>query len=77
MRPPVCAVCAARAANAADRRDSRDRDHELVQFADFEPLPKGMVGHPRGYEWFCKRHLAAAQKLKHLPFAEALRQMLA
>ena len=76
MRPPICALCNARAANGGVR-DSQERDHELVEFADFQPLPPGMVGHPRGYEWFCKRHLAAAQKWKHLPFAEALRQLLA
>lgn len=62
MRPPICEVCGARF----------DPDAALVRFADYEPLPEGQVGHPRGLGWFCGRHLAAARDLTHLAEAEAV-----
>ncbi|MDX1419975.1 MAG: hypothetical protein R3181_08415 [Rubricoccaceae bacterium] len=66
MRPPVCAVC-------------RDRfspsEGGLVRFADHEPLDH--PGHPTGLEWFCGRHLAAAEALADRPTAEALRRLRA
>ncbi|MEL6814325.1 MAG: hypothetical protein AAFP03_05865 [Cyanobacteria bacterium J06598_3] len=60
MRPPICYFCNASASEGGER----------VKFADYVPLESGMVGHPRGLEWFCAKHLAAAQQLSHLPAAE-------
>ncbi len=68
MRPPICALC---------HRDFR-REPEgggLVHFRDQESLPDGMVGHPHGVEWFCGRHLAAAQELSGSSLAEAMRKL--
>ena len=68
MRPPICALC---------RRDFR-RDANaggLVRFRDEESLPEGRVGHPRGVEWFCDRHLAAAQALAGSSSAEAMAEL--
>jgi hypothetical protein len=47
----------------------------LVEFADFRPLPNGMVGHPRGLEWFCDLHLPAARGLAHLLSGEAMQRL--
>ena len=68
MRPPICALC---------RRDFRRLEDggDLVRFRDQEPLPDGRVGHPRGVEWFCRRHLAAARELSGSSLAEALREL--
>ena len=50
MRPPICEVC-------------RRKAVETVRFANFEPLPDGMTGHPRGLGWFCRWHLWGARRL--------------
>ncbi len=55
MKPPVCALCG----RAFDPRSGGG----TVGFADYEPLPAGMTGHPRGCLWFCRRHLAPARRL--------------
>jgi hypothetical protein len=54
MKPPICHLCHRhfREANA---------QFDLVEFADYRPLPEGYIGHPHGLEWFCQEHLAAAQ----------------
>lgn len=65
MRPPICAVC----------HESHDPKSDLVKFADYRPLPDGMVGHPHGFEWFCSKHLAKARALAHLPQEEAMKKM--
>jgi hypothetical protein len=67
MKPPLCCLCG----------DDRDPDAGLVQFADFEELPEGRPGHPRGLEWFCSRHLEAARAASHLPSAVALERLRA
>ncbi len=51
MRPPICEVC-------------RRKAVATVAFADYEPLPDGMVGHPRGLGWFCRWHVAGARALR-------------
>lgn len=67
MRPPICALC---------RRDFRgESGGGLVHFCDAESLPEGRVGHPRGVEWFCDRHLPAARELSNSTLAEAMRQL--
>jgi ribosomal protein L7/L12 len=35
-----------------------------VQFADFQPLPEGVGGHPRGLEWICEEHVEEARARK-------------
>ena len=68
MQPPICEVC---------QSDGRTGDDEfgLVQFADFEPLPEDIVGHPPGLGWFCGEHTQQAESLAHLSLAEAVRQI--
>lgn len=66
MRPPICELC-------SERFDPAEGG--LVQFAGHEPLPEGMVGHPRGLGWFCPRHLAAAEALSGLTMSEALARL--
>ena len=68
MMPPICTVC-------GDRFDPFGDDAGMVSFADYEPLPRGMVGHPKGNEWFCERHYAEARALTHLTSTEAVRQI--
>jgi hypothetical protein len=69
VKPPFCWLCS---------RDFRCEwfptggGGELVHFLDYKPLPEGCVGHPRGLEWFCRDHAAAAQELAHLDAATAL-----
>ncbi len=65
MKPPICALC-----HRDFRRDAGGGG--LVRFRDEEPLPEGMTGHPRGVEWFCSRHLAAAEELSASSLKEAL-----
>ena len=59
MRPPICELCGGAA-------------EATLSFADYEPLPPRMTGHPRGVGWFCQRHLPAARGLRHLSMGEAL-----
>ena len=59
MRPPICEVC-------------RGRATETVRFADHEPLPDGMTGHPPGLGWFCRRHLEGARALAGRSLGEAV-----
>ena len=70
MRPPICAACDR---DFCENAKDSGEEFDLVKFADYEALPPGMTGHPRGYEWFCQKHLDAARKLSHLPLAEAVR----
>ncbi|RBP46508.1 hypothetical protein DES53_102899 [Roseimicrobium gellanilyticum] len=44
----------------------------MVRFRDYEKLPHDIVGHPPGFEWFCREHAAAARVLSHLDSADAL-----
>ena len=68
MKPPICTICGRRFAPPKGG---------LVTFADYEPLPQGMVGHPKGQVWFCEHHLAAAQKLTDLSTEAALQKIKA
>ena len=67
MRPPQCDVC-------GRKFDPKDGGG-LVYFADHESLPPGMTGHPKGVEWYCPRHYAAAEALKAMGYAEANRAL--
>ncbi|MBT8078058.1 MAG: hypothetical protein KJO31_05740 [Gammaproteobacteria bacterium] len=64
MRPPICDLCG---------RDAHGG--ELVSFRDYEALPDGMTGHPRGLCWFCTRHVDAANALQDLDTADAFRRL--
>lgn len=66
MRPPICDLC-------GKRFDASDGG--LVRFADYEPLPNGRVGHPKGVLWFCPRHIAAAEKRSEQPSTAAIESM--
>lgn len=72
MRPPICACCGL---------DFRDDDLQsetsggLVRFADYEPLPERMVGHPKGLAWFCSQHITAARALTDYALGTALAKM--
>ena len=69
MRPPICALC-------NDRFSPSDSEKGgMVRFADYELLPEGMVGHPKGLEWFCGRHVEDAKALTHLATKEAIAEM--
>ena len=65
MKPPICALCGKRF----------DKGAETVRFADFESLPDGMVGHPKGLVWFCGRHVGLARELSHLSSEQALSRL--
>jgi hypothetical protein len=75
MRPPICAICG---------KESMESDEVgLVSFAktksdkkwEKKSKQKGFVGHPPWREWFCEKHIEAAQKLSHLPLGEALEKL--
>jgi hypothetical protein len=65
MKKPCCWLCG---------RDCHDEQivAELVRFRDYEPLPEGFPGHPRGLEWFCPDHAPAAQELANLDSSAVL-----
>lgn len=66
MMPPHCAVC---------RKRFPAQEGGLVRFANFEPLPEGRVGHPKGLVWFCAEHIDQAKTLTALESSDAIRQM--
>ena len=72
MRPPICAVC-----DRDFRDDLEDNDlaGDVVTFIDYEDLPEGMVGHPKGVEWFCSKHIKKAKILSHLSSKVAIYQI--
>lgn len=43
-----------------------------MRFSNYRPLPDGMVGHPRGVGWFCRRHLRGARALARGPMGRAV-----
>ncbi len=72
MRPPICAIC---------RKDFRE-DPKTGGRVRFKLSPEErafndrmkanrMVGHPKGLEWFCSKHLEIAEQYKQLSWAEA------
>ena len=69
MKPPICEFC------GQDFRDASPLPGDLVRFADYEPLPDGMVGHPQGLAWFCGEHVEEARSLQERPLSEALKMM--
>ena len=64
MKPPICELCG--------RAVELGEGGGTVTFADYEPLPDGMTGHPEGCFWLCRRHLAAGRALSELPSGAAL-----
>ena len=74
MKPPICEVCGNDfRANAPAASGGAG----LVRFADYEPLPDGLVGHPKGLGWFCSQHVDAARDSAELPLSEAVVQIRA
>jgi hypothetical protein len=69
MKPPICEFC------GNDFRGDSPLRGELVRFADYAPLPEGIVGHPQGLAWFCGEHLEVARSLQERPLPEALKIM--
>jgi hypothetical protein len=72
MRPPICECC------GLDFRGDdlySETSGGLVRFADYEPLPEGMVGHPPGLAWFCSKHITAARGLTMYSLGEALKRL--
>ena len=65
MRPPICEICG---------RDFRDdpSSGRLVTFSDYEALGSGRVGHPKGREWFCSRHIRYAEMFSNLESSKAI-----
>jgi len=87
MKPPICAACGRGAGDAPPAPkgsrwlrwlqrpspvSSDSAAFDTVNFADFQPLPPGVCGHPTGMAWFCPRHHLEARRLSHLPTAEAV-----
>ena len=72
MRPPICAVCDR---DFRDDLEESDLAGDLVTFIDYEALPEGMVGHPKGVEWFCSKHIRKAKILSHLSSKVAIYQI--
>ena len=71
MKPPICEICQKRMSV-----DSTDKAKGgLVWFNDFQQLPQGMVGHPKGLGWFCGQHYEQAQLHNNHSKAEAIRQI--
>lgn len=66
MKPPVCSVC---------NQHFEANEGSLVAFADYEPLPEGATGHPRGLEWVCPEHIQAALGLRNLDSKHAIAQL--
>lgn len=66
MKPPICAVCGERFSV---------QDGGTIRFANFEPLPEGRVGHPKGLVWFCSAHIEAARAQSKLSSSEAIRAL--
>ncbi len=67
MKPPRCELC--------NRSFNPKEGGGLIQFSDYTPLPDGITGHPEGVEWFCSRHVDAANDLRHLSSADAMREL--
>ena len=70
MKPPMCNLC--------KRKFSPSKEEGgggTVRFADYKPLPRGMVGHPYGLAWFCGEHIKAAKVVKKLDYKDAMQQL--
>ncbi|NBF03434.1 hypothetical protein GV819_14160 [Pseudomonas sp. Fl5BN2] len=69
MKPPICDLCHN---DFCSEHFHTGGGGDLVQFADYRPLAQGSAGHPHGYPWFCNEHLASAQALAALSYADAM-----
>ncbi len=72
MKPPICHLC--KKPVSAVHSQALDVGN-WVQFADYQPLPDGMVGHPHGLEWFCAEHVGFAEALSAKGIDEAMLEM--
>ncbi len=74
MKPPICCICLkpldpAKPGNLVAFAKS-ESDHEYDRKAQ-----TGFTGHPPYADWFCHRHIAAAQKRTHLSLTQAIEQI--
>lgn len=69
MKPPICEIC------IKHLNEDCLGESGLVWFKDYQDLPPGMVGHPKGLGWFCGQHFKSAQSLNNLSKADAVRQL--
>lgn len=67
MKPPMCDLCSA--------KFDPSEEGGTVRFANYESLPEGMVGHPKGLLWFCGQHLEDAKSRSHLDSKEAINEL--
>ena len=72
MKPPICELCG-RA--FWEELAYRHTGGDTVEFGDYAPLPRGLVGHPEGLVWLCDRHLAAGRALAALSWPAARERM--
>jgi len=64
LKPAICPVCG---------RFAIEVQGDMVEFANYAPLPQGYLGHPQGLEWFCNDHLSAAKSASAMPSEEAIK----
>ncbi len=71
MRPPICYSCRKRFSPSKEGGKVRFKlsEEDKVYNKRFEK--EGFVGHPKGLEWFCEKHIEKAKSLKHLTIKEA------
>ncbi len=69
MKPASCAVC-----GAASESEAGGGGH-WVEFADFVTDGRDALSHPKGLEYFCARHLSAAERMKHLDAQIAIERL--
>lgn len=70
MKPAVCAVC-----GAAASADKSGGEGGWVEFADFVADERDALSHPAGLEYFCARHLPAAERKKNLNAQTAIAEL--
>ncbi len=71
MRPPICTICKKRFAPREGGKIFFKESEEDKKYNERFKKP-GFVGHKRGLEWFCPKHIDTAKKYKHLTAAEAI-----
>lgn len=67
MKPAVCLLC-----GKAAIEDIGPSRGDWVQFAECVEVSADSLDHPKGLEYFCDEHLAAAQALISMSSDEAL-----
>ena len=68
MKAPICFLCHTKP--GAGQASANPGD--WIAFANYRPLPEGVMGHPDGLEWFCAAHVEAARALSAKTSTDAL-----